>query len=578
MNRLKTYLSISCVWIFSILMSACTDENDVSPASSINTSEAEFSFDKNANETLLYVQSDGTYEMSSDAEWCTITEQETESFRTDVYRISVSENTTVDVRNALITFTANNNAVKTVKVTQSATEFLDLDGENDIPMEGEGGTFSINLQNNGGYDINIDCDWITRVQPTNSKSVTTSVETFMVDRNVTTESRTGKITISLSELTETITITQNFVAENIEDDQTGMDSDAQTLLKKMKIGWNLGNTLEATGAETAWGNPLTTEAMIKKIKELGFNAIRIPCSWDTYLSDETNYQIQASWLRRVKEVVDYCVNNEVYAILNIHWDGGWLENSIPDGYSEEVDAKQEALWTQIAKYFRDYNEYLIFAGCNEPNVEDEDDMATLLRYEQTFIDAVRATGGKNKYRNLIVQGPSTDIYKTCQYMNTMPTDDTTKRMILEVHYYTPWQFCGLEQDESWGKMMYFWGTENQRYATGEYSDRWYENGETELENLFNQLKSHADSKDIPVIIGEFAACIKHELSDPTAQEGHDNSRAYFNECVVREAKERGMVPFYWDAGSGIFNRFTLEISDQIEYNGLMEGAKQNYPN
>lgn len=98
------------------------------------------------------------------------------------------------------------------------------------------------------------------------------------------------------------------------------------------------------------------------------------------------------------------MQNGLYAILNIHWDGGWLENDIPNGYSEEVNNKQKVLWTQIATYFRDYDEHLLFAGCNEPNVEDEDDMATLLKYEQTFVDAVRATGGKNVYRNLIVQG------------------------------------------------------------------------------------------------------------------------------------------------------------------------------
>lgn len=143
--------------------------------------------------------------------------------------------------------------------------------------------------------------------------------------------------------------------------------------------------------------------MIDKIREMGFNAVRIPCAWDQYLSDETTYEIKSSWLSRVKEVVDYCMQNDLYAILNIHWDGGWLENDIPNGYSEEVNNKQKVLWTQIATYFRDYDEHLLFAGCNEPNVEDEDDMATLLKYEQTFVDAVRATGGKNVYRNLIVQ-------------------------------------------------------------------------------------------------------------------------------------------------------------------------------
>ena len=166
-------------------------------------------------------------------------------------------------------------------------------------------------------------------------------------------------------------------------------------MKNIKIGWNLGNSLEATGSETAWGNPATTLAMINKISEMGFNAVRIPCAWNQYLSDESTYEIKTSWLQRVKEVVDYCIQNNLYVILNIHWDGGWLENDIPNGYSETVNTKQSVLWKQIATYFRDYDEHLIFAGCNEPNVENADDMSVLLKYEQTFVDAVRATGGKN---------------------------------------------------------------------------------------------------------------------------------------------------------------------------------------
>ena len=201
---------------------------------------------------------------------------------------------------------------------------------------------------------------------------------------------------------------------------TGVEKNAMELMKEIAIGWNLGNSLEATGGETAWGNPATTKAMITKIKELGFSAVRIPCAWNDYLASDGSYEIQASWLNRVKEVVDYCVDNELYVILNIHWDGGWLENDIPNGYNKAVDQKQRALWQQIATFFRNCDERLIFAGCNEPNVEDADDKAVLLQYEQTFVDAVRATGGKNVYRNLIVQGPATDIDKTIQWMDRLP--------------------------------------------------------------------------------------------------------------------------------------------------------------
>lgn len=574
----RFFLISIIILITNLVITSCSEDIKITHAKSIKISKNEFSFDKNANNALLYIQSDGYYEINSGTEWCTILKQETESSQTDVYSISVTENTGTDSRNGVITISSNGNSLQEIRIFQEAAEFIDIEGGNEISIEGDGGKIEINLQTNNNYDISIDCDWITHIKEiSNSKNISNTTESFFIDRNAGNEKRNGNINISLGNTIETISISQNPVVQTIPADNSGMESSAKEILRKINVGWNLGNTLEATGSETAWGNPITTEEMIVKIKELGFNAIRIPCAWDNYISDKTTYNIQASWLRRVKEVVDYCVNNEVYAFLNIHWDGGWLENSIPNGYSENVNEEQRAIWLQIAKYFRDYNEFLVFAGCNEPNVEDADDMATLLKYEQTFIDAVRSTGGKNTYRTLVVQGPSTDITKTCELMNTLPEDDTKDRMILEVHYYTPWQFCGMEQDETWGNMMYFWGAENQKYATGEFINRWYQNGESELTTLFDKLKNHSDSKNIPVIIGEFAAIKRQNLNNQTAIEGNEQSRASFNECVVKEAKERGMLPFYWDAGSGILNRNSLEISDKTEYNGLMTGAEQIYP-
>ena len=113
-----------------------------------------------------------------------------------------------------------------------------------------------------------------------------------------------------------------------------------------------------------------SEAYIKGLKALGFNAVRIPCAWDYYIVNPSTYEIDAAWLDRVSEVVGYCVANDMYAIVNIHWDGGWLEESITHGYSSEVDAKQKAIWTQIANKLNAYDEHLLFAGCNEPGQQD----------------------------------------------------------------------------------------------------------------------------------------------------------------------------------------------------------------
>lgn len=567
MKKLFIYFLGAITCVVSLFLGACSDEDDAG-APYLKISKEELTFGKHESEALLYIQSNVAYEVSSDAsDWCSVVQQASTSQKTAKYLVHVTENPNTENRTAVITIKGAE-VNSSVKVVQTANDYL-LVAQHAYDLSGEGGEFVVEMQTTGDCQVEIDADWIQRVE---TRAVETRTETFAADVNATGDVRTATIVFTLDDLTESVTVTQQALSVP-EPDKTGMELDAADLMKNIKIGWNLGNSLEAAGGETAWNNPVTTLAMITKIREMGFNAVRIPCSWDQYLNDETTYEIKATWLARVKEVVDYCMQNDLYAILNIHWDGGWLENDIPNGYNEAVNNKQRVLWTQIATYFRDYDEHLLFAGCNEPNVEDEDDMATLLKYEQTFVDAVRATGGKNVYRNLIVQGPSTDIDKTMQYMTALPVDETPNRLSVEVHYYSSWQFCGMENDESWGKAFYFWGEENKKYATGVYEGRW-DNvcGESYIQSQFQKLKERFTDQGIPVIIGEFAA-IRRTLSDEQAQEGHDLSRAAFDECVVREANARGLVPFYWDRGDGVLDRKNLQVYDELEYNGLMNGTK-----
>ncbi|MEQ3146567.1 cellulase family glycosylhydrolase [Phocaeicola coprocola] len=567
MKNVFIYFLGTLACLMSLFLGACSEDDSIGTPY-LKISKEELVFGKHEGEALLYIQSNVAYEVSSDAaDWCSVVQQVSTSEKTAKYLVHVTENPNTENRTAVIAIKgAEVNG--TVKVVQTANDYL-LVEQHEYTLPGEGGEFTVQMQTTGDCQIDINADWIQHVD---TRAVETRTETFMVAQNATGEIRTATIVFTLDNLTESVTVTQEALSVP-EADKTGMELDAPELMKNIKIGWNLGNSLEATGGETAWGNPATTLAMIDKIREMGFNAVRIPCAWDQYLSDETTYEIKSSWLSRVKEVVDYCMQNDLYAILNIHWDGGWLENDIPNGYSEEVNNKQKVLWTQIATYFRDYDEHLLFAGCNEPNVEDEDDMATLLKYEQTFVDAVRATGGKNVYRNLIVQGPSTDIDKTMQYMTSLPVDITPDRLSVEVHYYSSWQFCGMENDESWGKAFYFWGEENKKYATGTYEGRW-DNicGEDYIKSQFQKLKEKFTDQGVPVIIGEFAA-VRRTLPDQQAQEGHDLSRAAFDKCVVREANARGLVPFYWDRGDGVLDRKNLQVYDELEYNGLMEGIK-----
>jgi len=227
---------------------------------------------------------------------------------------------------------------------------------------------------------------------------------------------------------------------------------AQQIAGKMKVGWNLGNTLEVVWAAPGTGS----QALIDSVKAIGFNTVRIPVAW-FYHSDTVTSVIDKNWLANVKKVIDYCIKDSMYVIMNAHWDKGWLENRVNTANKAIVNKRQQAYWTQIANYFKDYDEHLLFAGANEPNVEDATSMSVLLSYHQTFINAVRATGGNNSSRTLVIQGPSTDIDKTNKLMSTMPVDQIENRLIAEVHYYTPWNFCGMNKDENWGKMFYYWG-------------------------------------------------------------------------------------------------------------------------
>jgi aryl-phospho-beta-D-glucosidase BglC (GH1 family) len=343
---------------------------------------------------------------------------------------------------------------------------------------------------------------------------------------------------------------------------------AQEIASKMKVGINLGNTLEAICGETAWGAAPTTQRLIDSIKAAGFNTIRLPSAWFCH-SDTNTSVINPAWIARVKEVVDYCINDSLYVILNIHWDSGWLENRVNAANQEKVNERQHAYWTQIANYFKDYDEHMLFAGANEPNVENAAQMAVLLTYHQTFINAVRATGGNNSSRTLIIQGPSTDIDKTYNLMNTLPVDQIADRMIMEIHYYTPYQFTLMSSDADWGKMFYYWGKDYHSKIDVTRNANWGE--ESDVEKYFGMMKTKFVDKGMPVIIGEYGA-YKRKLSPPSDQALHNASVEYFHKYIVKSATGKGIIPFLWDTPGGLIDRSQGTIQDRGILNAIMEGA------
>jgi endoglucanase len=335
-------------------------------------------------------------------------------------------------------------------------------------------------------------------------------------------------------------------------------------------GWNLGNTLEPPGGEGTWG-PAATQNLINAVANAGFNTVRLPVAWDSHANQST-YQIDAAWMARVKQVVDWCVARNLYVIINCHWDNGWLENNITDSVNPTINAKMQSYWTQIATTFRNYDSQLIFAGANEPNVDTAGEMATLNAYYQTFINAVRATGGNNSTRWLAIQGPSTDIDLTDSLMNTLPTDSASGRLIVEVHYYSPYQWTLMTADADWGKMFYFWGQAYHHATRTDRNANWGE--EAYVNTQFERMRTKFISRGIPVIIGEFQAFKRAVTSDLTGADHnlHVASRTFFHKTVVDVANSKGLKPIYWDIAGQMFDWNTGAITDSANETALTGGA------
>ncbi|HEY9195045.1 MAG TPA: cellulase family glycosylhydrolase [Mucilaginibacter sp.] len=371
-------------------------------------------------------------------------------------------------------------------------------------------------------------------------------------------------------------------------DATGMGSTAVQLNANIKLGWNIWNTMDAPGWETGWGQPKITQHLIDLVKSTGMNAIRLPCTWSNHIIDKKTWKIDPLWLARVKEVVQYCINDNMYVMLNTHHET-YLDCTVTGALQDTVNARHKAVWQQIATTMRDFDEHLMFASANEPNGTDAPTTNTLMRYHQSFIDAVRSTGGKNTYRTLIIQAPSTSIDLATQYLSPgnvykyaqLPVDPTPKKMILEIHYYAPPNFAILGADASWGKEWYFWGagfhTTNPLFLDRNSTTS---TEESLVNSEFHSLKANFVDKGIPVIMGEYDAAIH---ADKLVGYKADsllsvNSRMHFFRYLTQQAKANGVAPFLW--GGGIINRPAKDgiatgpevISDQRALDSLKRGA------
>lgn len=321
---------------------------------------------------------------------------------------------------------------------------------------------------------------------------------------------------------------------------------AKSIAAEMGMGWNLGNTMELIGVQ-----PIPTKVLFDSVKAAGFKTVRIPAAWDMH-ADKNTHVIDAAWMAQVKTVVDYAIKDSLFVILNIHWDGGWVEGKVDSAATRPamlatMYAKQGAFWKQIATTFRNYDRHLIFASANEPAVDNQANMSVLNGLHQIFVDTVRATGGNNASRTLVIQGPSTSFEHTADWMTSMPKDVIADRLMAEAHFY-PYQFCLMSQPANWGTMAYpffYWGKQYHSSTDAIHNPTWGE--ESYVDSQFNLVKPKYLDKNIPVVVGEFGA-----LKRLTAT--GDNlrlailSRRYFYNYVTKAALSRGMIPVAWDAG------------------------------
>lgn len=365
------------------------------------------------------------------------------------------------------------------------------------------------------------------------------------------------------------------------------DLNQSQIVEEMGPGWNLGNQLESVTdnvpEETNWGNPVITEKLIQSVKAAGFKSIRIPVSHFAKIDDDKDYTIDSKWLDRVQEVVDYCIKNDLYAVINIHGDGyntidgSWL---LCNGKNQtEIKKKYKKVWKQIAERFKNYDEHLLFESMNEefdgsysePNKEYYQNIND---YNQIFVDTVRKTGDNNTKRWLIIPGWNTNIdYTTGDYGFKLPTDQyrdksidkEEQRIMISVHYYSPWDFCGGENC-----VITQWGNEaDDPSKTSTTCD------ETYMKNQLNLMKTTFADKGYPVFIGEYGSIDKTSYDSE-----NEYYRAYFARKLCQLSRKNGCIPMYWDNGYngvhgfGLFDRTTCEITQPVIIDAIMEGFGQ----
>jgi len=443
----------------------------------------------------------------------------------------------------------------------------------------QGGTKSLSFNSNDEWSIDTTGFGWVKINPIAGSSGDATI-TLTAPANTTGSSRTVLLKLnSANGQARRITVLQApviFPSYNTSPkapDATGMGSTAMEINSKIKLGMNIWNTMETPYGETGWGNPVITQSLIDTLKKAGFNAIRVPCQyWVSHANRKTG-EIDAAWLDRVKEVIQYCVNDGMYVLLNDHHDG-FMDCRATGAKLDTIKAIQKAIWEQVATKLRDFDEHVMFASSNEPDANDLTSATNLHTFHQIFINAVRSTGGKNAYRTLVLQAPSTSLdlmnYFSPGAIPGLPEDPVANKLILEFHWYSPSNFCILGDDASWGKEWRYWGKNFHSLTDPEHNSNPDAEEEYMERNMQWAKKSFVD-KNIPVLIGEFG--VQYHADDLVGHPADSilslTSTAHFFGHLVRTARANGLSPFLW---AGVINRQTETIADKQQLDSLRKGA------
>jgi len=346
------------------------------------------------------------------------------------------------------------------------------------------------------------------------------------------------------------------------------DITTMELVRDMGIGINLGNTLESCGDwiaeygdgtvgsyERAWGSPDIIQEIIQGYADEGFGVLRIPVAWSNMM--QANYKISSEYMSRVQQIVDWAIDAGMYAIINIHYDNGWV-NNFPENKEQSMN-RFETMWSQICEGFKSYGDHLMFESQNEElgwqslwnpwgGTEGKAESFQLVNeINQKFVDVVRSSGGNNPERHLLISGYNTSIDHTCDPLFEMPYDPAN-RCAISVHYYSPADFAILEEDADWAKMRPTWGTD-QDFA--------------DLNQQMDLMKTTYIDKGIPVIIGEYGCPKKNKDAD---------SVKLFLASVCKTAFERHLCPIMWDITDLHYDRRSCKMIDQDLKESLNEIA------